>query len=375
MDILVTIKAEDEIAIRELYEQSFSDSIDFVNYYFKEKFIPERVMAIKADGRIASMLHLNPFDVNFNQKEYSVSYIVAVATAVEYRNKGYMGRLMKEALIRLYNEGEVFSLLMPIDSRIYERYGFGFIEDHLKLECDSSTFTIEKIECQSRLAELKDVPELVNIYQVFSEKFNLATIRNGSSFEKLFKELQTDKGHIVMFEDGYMMTYYEDEVLHIREFVSNTQQALNEMISYIKEETTNGKVVIMDHMKSPIKYITPNILENIIILKPFMMARIINVETFLKANCFMFINDIRMKITDSLIEANNFVFHINNGEVTKEDTSDFDIELDIKLLTQLSFGYRKATEIYGLIESIKNVFKDINIFKDITSNNFFNEYV
>lgn len=367
MEILCSIKSEDKQEIRELYEVSFSDSVDFMNYYFQDKFLSERVMAIRADSKIVSMLHLNPFIVHFNGDEYNVSYIVAVATAVEYRNKGYMGKLIKSAMNRLYNAGEVFSLLMPIDSRIYERYGFGFVEDHLKFECNSATFTIEPIKYSCRIAEIKDLPILVSIFYDFKKQFNLSTCRNEVSFEMLFHELQTDNGNIIIFENGYMMTYYEKEIFHVREFVSNNSQAFNEMIAYIKKETHDGRVVIMDHVRSPIKHITPNVAENIIKLQPFMMARIIHVEAFLKANHFLFMNDIRIKVIDAIIEENNCIFHINNGEVSKEVDSKFEIELDVKLLTQLAFGYMKTTEI--------EAFREKKIIKDILPNHFFNEYV
>ncbi|PKM48983.1 MAG: hypothetical protein CVV02_18035 [Firmicutes bacterium HGW-Firmicutes-7] len=367
MDILVAIKDEDKEAIRDLYVNSFSDSVQFVDYYFKEKFISSRVMAIKEDTRITSMLHLNPFEVRFNGEKYHVSYIVAVATAIEYRKKGYMGRLMQAALNRLFESGEVFSLLMPIDSRIYERYGYGFIEDHLRFECDSATFMVKPTKYDYTVADDKDMSKLADIFEEFTKQFNLSTIRNSASFEMLYKELLTDNGKILIFKDGYVMSYYEDEILHIRELVSNTDNTFNEIISYIKEVTHLGKVVIMDHSRSPIKYITPNISQNIIKLQPFMMARIINVEAFMKANIKLFVNDIKIKVTDDFIVDNNHIFHIHNDTVSKNVDLEFDVEVDIKLLTQLAFGYMKATEIQSL--------KKKDFMNDILNNNFFNEYV
>lgn len=365
MDILVTTQNEDKGSIRSLYEKSFTDSKAFVDYYFEEKFVPERTMAIKEDHKIISMLHLNPFKVQYNCQVNEISYIVAVATDINYRKQGHMGTLMEAALNRLYHEKETFCLLMPIDSRIYERYGFGFVEDHLRFDINSATLTVESTDYSCWTLTPNDIPRIVALYNDYSKQFNLATIRDNKEFTKLYHELNTDSGEIIVFNEGYMMTYYEHHVLNIREFVYTSEKAFKEMISYIKDKTSMGRVVIADHIRSSIKYYTPNISENTIKLIPFMMARIIHVELFLRRNLSLFKQDIRIKVNDPYISENNRIFYIHEDNIDIFFDGHYDIELDIKQLSQIVFGYIKATEL-NLMNFIK---------KELNSVNFFNEFV
>lgn len=365
MEILVTTQNEDIANIRALYEKTFSDSKAFVDYYFQEKLIPEKVMAIKEDSKIIAMLHLNPFIVKYNNWYYDVSYIVAVATDMNYRKRGYMGSLMEAALNRMYLEEEAFCLLMPIDSRIYERFGFAFVEDHLKFDINSATLTVESSDYTCWTLTDKDIPKLVQLFERYSKQLNLSTIRDAKEFTRLYHELLTDSGEIIVFEEGYMMTYFENHVFHVREFVCNSNKAFNEMLSYVKDKTCMGRAVIADHSRSLIKYVTPNIPENTIKLVPFMMARIINVKVFLAKNYFIFKNNIKIKVVDPNIENNNRIFHVNNGQVFEIIDELYDLELDIHQLTQLTFGYIQASEI-GVADFIET---------DINSLHFFNEFV
>lgn len=365
MDILVTTKNEDKESIRALYERTFSDSKAFVDYYFEEKFIPEKVMAIREDNKIISMLHLNPFVVQYNGQAYNVSYIVAVATDFNYRKRGYMGSLMEAALNRMYHEKEAFCLLMPIDSRIYERYGFGFIEDHLKFDVNSATLTLDSTDYSCWTLTNEDITKLVKVYNEYLKQFNLATIRDDKEFSKLYHELTTDSGEIIVFEEGYMITYFENHIFNVRELVYTSKKAFKEMISYIKDKTCMGRAVISDHSRSTIKYYTPNIMENNIKLVPFMMGRIIHIEEFIKKNISLFKSDIKIKVIDPFISENNRIFHIYQGHVNIFFDGFYDAELDIKQLTQIVFGYVKPSEL-GIIDFLK---------KDISSLNFFNEYV
>ncbi|MBC7960347.1 MAG: GNAT family N-acetyltransferase [Vallitaleaceae bacterium] len=374
--MLVQISTQEDLeGIRKLYEDAFHDQKSFVDYYFKEVYKPDCVAVIKEDERIVAMMHLNPFEVNFNGQMVPTSYFVAVATDLSYRNKGYMAKLMAFSLRKLYEDGETFSLLMPIDSRIYERYGFGFIEDNLHLEGKLETFTCEFVSDYTyKIATEDDFSELARLYDVFSKTIDLTAKRDEAAFRRLYLELLTDEVQLILFDEGYMMTFFTDEMLTVREFVANSDRAFKEMMTYLKEHTLNGKVVIYDHIKSRVKYCLPNIDGNNIVLKPFMMARILNVAVFMARNKELFMEGVAIKVTDGFIEENNRVFKLVGGEVVITETQEYDVMLDIKTLTQLVFGYIGEEEILLL-----NEVNDVNSRKPILTKklgiHFFNEYV
>lgn len=367
-------KDEDIKDIRKLYYEAFDDSEAFVDFYFKDKLIPEKVVIIEENSSLISMMHLNPFKVFFNEGLYDISYFVAIATNKEYRQKGYMKKLMAYALNKLYSEGEIFSLLMPIDSRIYERYGFGFIEDNLHFDIDSSKMMHKHIDGIYREATVNDFNLLVDYYTIYCKTFNLITYRDVKSFERIYSELLTEDGKIILFEDGYLMVYYYQNILCVREIVCNTKKVFNEMMTYLQKKTDYTRVIIDDHFKSKVKYVIPNIKENQISLKPFMMARIINVEELIRRNINLFNKDINVKIVDPFIEQNNHCYKIEEQGVIVNDGPKYDIQLDIKTFTQLVFGYIDEVEVpyINLLNNNENGRKLLSLKKSTV--NFFNEY-
>ncbi len=365
---------EDQNDLRKLYKAAFDDTDAFMDYYFDHKVVFNKVAMIKEDNALVAMMHMNPFVVQFNGMPYHVSYFVAVATDQSYRKRGYMGKLMAFALRKLYEDGEVFSLLMPIDSRIYERYGFGFMEDHLHFDCISDTLVIDKVTSVHKVATEDDVDLLLGIYQTFTEKLELTTCRDTISFEKLYKELKTDDAKIILFENGYLMTFYQEDVLNVREFVANSDHTFKEMINYIKDVSNGGRIVIYDHIRSKIKHFLPNIPENKVILKPFMMARIINVLKFIEMNIDLF-EDCTIKVMDADLAENNHCYQIKANKVNMIHEDVYDVAMDIKTFTQLVFGYIHEVEIEDLNHENHFNNRKALIKSSKPKAHFFNEYV
>lgn len=359
-------------AIRNLYEQAFDDSLDFVDYYFSHKIVPNRVVGLKQDEKLISMAHLNPFEVTFAKLKYPVSYFVAVATHKDEQGKGYMGKVMKYALQALYEKGEAFSLLMPIDSRIYERYGFGFIEDHLDINSLTGTWTIEYKKPEYKIATKDDAEQLFMQYSNYCKRFNLFNCRSEEEFLRLFLELEADDAKTLLFQDGYVITYFENEQLHVREIVALSEKSLMEILSYLKDAAE--RVIIHDHVLSDVKQYVPNISENQIVLKQFMMARVIDAKQFIQKNISLFCENVGIRLIDPVIEDNNKVFVIKDGELIVETNGKYDIELDIKTFTQCVFGYMDMEQLMWKKKMKCEVFKEFMI-SQTKRPNYFNEYV
>lgn len=115
-----------------LYEDAFpEDRGAYAAYYYKWKCRDNEIFALIDSSResICAMLHLNPYRIWISTDSMILHYIVAVATALPYRRKGCMRRLMLEAFFWLYSRGEPFTYLMPADTAYYEPFGFRVIYD------------------------------------------------------------------------------------------------------------------------------------------------------------------------------------------------------------------------------------------------------
>ena len=129
------LNSSEKNSCRSLWEEAFpEDSAPFTDYYMEEKTKDNKILVLRKNGRILSMLHRNPYEVYVRDRLWECDYIVGVATAREGRRRGYMRRLMNRALSDMRAEGMPFCFLMPAAEEIYLPFGFTFIFDQPEWE-------------------------------------------------------------------------------------------------------------------------------------------------------------------------------------------------------------------------------------------------
>lgn len=113
-----------ERQIRSLWEEVFGDERAFVDAFLMHRHDPRLCLTREEDGRIVAMLHIVPMAGDCGR----TAYIYAVATAPEYRRRGYASSLLDEAIRKIAASGEYdFAALIPSgeDSRrLYAARGF-----------------------------------------------------------------------------------------------------------------------------------------------------------------------------------------------------------------------------------------------------------
>ena len=121
------IGPEDGEAVRRLWQDCFHDPESYADFYFQTVARRNRISGIKKDGRLVSMIHLNPYVLSADKRRFDSTYIVGVATDEAYRHQGCMRRLLYGTFDCLYREKQPFTYLMPADRKIYEPFGFRYI--------------------------------------------------------------------------------------------------------------------------------------------------------------------------------------------------------------------------------------------------------
>lgn len=187
------LSQEEKQNTRSLYETVFSeDSQSFVEYYYEEKTKDNTIYVLEEDGKIQTMVHLNPYSIRINEKEASAHYIVAVATREEARRQGFMGKVLVQAMEDLYQNHEPFTFLMPAREGIYTPYGFRTVYTQnvpwLSEEEQIGAYEKAQPEDLEALAAYAKEQEK-NVFQVYTEK-------TASYWERLCKELESDGGYV-----------------------------------------------------------------------------------------------------------------------------------------------------------------------------------
>ncbi|HEM7408334.1 TPA: GNAT family N-acetyltransferase [Clostridioides difficile] len=388
-------KEEEIESIKEIWSYCFNDTESFMKYYFNDKYKSENTVVALDEGKIISSLQLNQYKLLLNSKVYNTSYVVGVSTLPEGRGTGYMSKVMKFTLNELYKKGQLVSILMPIDYRLYRRFGYEHCYDQIEYTINTDDLKNFKSSGKMIKSNLSQIDDLIRIDRAFLNDVNGNVLKDEHYYENLFKEIQSEDGFLYIHEgnekDGYIVYFLQEGKMFVRELFYKNIDALKSMLKFIYNHNTQCKIVtISTPTIDKIRFILDNPKDSDIKIKPFMMGRIINVKKFIEdIDIEKDINSsFNLLIEDKFIDENNGLFKISiqNKKVSVEQLDkkgaekpqeDFDIKLDINTLTQLSFSYMDVNEAVFL-NDIKDVSEEtLETLNCIFSkkNNYINEYI
>ena len=356
-------KPIDKDQVVSVWNYCFEDGEDFVKYYFENVYDENNTIIIEENDEVLSALQLNKYTIDLRDNKYDVSYVVGVSSKPEVRGLGYMKHLMTYTLEELYKNGEIVSLLMAIDYRLYKRYGFDHCYDQIQYNLRTDELLGFRLSSKLRKATFEDAETLSRIYTKAMESLNGYAVRDEAYFNRFIKEVSFESGYIYIDEENnsYIAYYIQGDTFFVRELIYNNISSLKSMLGYIYNHNTQcKKTVINAPVDDKIKLIIANLKTCEIKLIPFMAGRVINFEKYIESlnSCNIDtqkINNkyIKIKVIDKYIKQNNSVFKISvcdNKIKIQRVEEDYDIELDINSITQLAFSYLNTDEIFMLNE-------------------------
>lgn len=335
---------------RRLWEEVFpEDSKEFLDYYYFIKTRDNQIYTIELDGDIRSMLQLNPYLLHIGEREHVCNYIVAVATQKQYRSRGFMGALLKKSMKDMYEQKEPFTFLMPAAKEIYTPYDFQFIYSQNQAALygrqGSPHVSLRDAALGDGGAMAKFFHEWVGSdYQVYAH-------RDDMYYQAMIFEQQSQRGGVrLMEQDGHIVGMFayacEGHTVEIREplYLPGFEKDFEKALRQLKGES-----------KDPIKVLAGgNTVEGE--EKPLIMARILHLETLLKA--------VRVKagqsiccsfaVLDSILTKNSKVIRLQGEEGAKlcvEEAEDSEGVLTIGVLTGILFG-SMSIEAAGIDENV-----------------------
>lgn len=395
--------------VRKIWDYCFDDGIDYTNFYFEKKFKPENAVVLEKDGDIISAIHLNQHKINLLGRIEDVSYVVGVSTLPEARGLGKMGELMEYSFKEMYKRDQDVSLLMPIDFRLYSKFGYANVYDMLKAKIDIFSLGKFKIMGDFQLASEENVEDLINIYEESQKDKNGYAIRDRQYFLEFIEEMKIEGGHIyINYIDGQPVSYLAYSIsnrnFEIREIYYKNINSYKSILKFIFNHNTQCEYLILNAaIDDPARHILENPKDHNFEIKPFMMARIINLQSLLSK---LEVNnwcerELVVKINDQYLEENAGVYRFlrtENGvlqntiisnflaadsmnwdglmvEKLGED-SDFDLEIEIGQLTTIIFSYYSPEEFAMVfdkdLDKVRVLYEILSIEK---ANNHINEYV
>ena len=194
------LKKKEPIRTRQLWEEIFKeDTTEFLDYYYSVKIKENEIYVIEDDGKIISMLHLNPYQMRIGETVYPTNYIVAVATAEAYRRQGLMAKLIHHVLDVMKERGEPFTFLMPANEAIYKPFGFSFVyQQALGKMSGIST----ELDVKFRIATKEDCQAIAEFANNRLREFDVVTCRNAEYYQMILAEQISEQGGILLACEG-----------------------------------------------------------------------------------------------------------------------------------------------------------------------------
>ena len=338
----------------ELWDYCFEKKGDpFYEWYFSEYCLKQNSVIGGFDGdKLACMLHLNPYAITLRGQTLRLPYIVGVATAPEYRGQHLTRPLLETAFTVLRAQGAAFALLMPINPAIYKPYGFDY--------CYYRHYY------QMPLAELKKLPpvhnikitrcaditegldELTAVYEACGQELNGMAVRSREKWQELLNGYKAEKVMLaIAFEDaspsGYMLYSLDAGTFKVQELLTLSHEAQTALLRYAAGHLSDA--ANFEWLAEPGNMAYLNFAGSTYSgsLKPFMMARCINIRKALELlpvpqNVS---GEAVLLITDKFLPLNNGLLKITaqNGALTQASTiENEEITMDSAAFTQLYFG-------------------------------------
>jgi len=117
--IIDTPRKKDLPALKQIWQEAFGDSPEFLNGFFQKGFSPERCRCLLWEDRPVAVLYW--FDCFFHGKK--LAYIYAVATDKAFRGRGLCRQLMDDTHRHLKNTGYSAATLVPENEALFAMYG------------------------------------------------------------------------------------------------------------------------------------------------------------------------------------------------------------------------------------------------------------
>ena len=198
------LENEEKINIRPLYEKTFDDSKEFVDYYFDGPVYDNDVLVLENEGEILSKLQLIPKRMVYQGDICLVHYIYAVATDENHRHCGYMEKLLERAFDDLTKKGEPFTYLVPVNPAVYKKFGFRVA--YLKPK-----YKFKQEPCQMKVYHPNKMDSVILTglsRQILTSGYDTYLVHDEAYFDQLFTMLELEKGYLIYHMEGEKLTGY-----------------------------------------------------------------------------------------------------------------------------------------------------------------------
>ena len=297
-------------------------------------------------GQTMATLLTREYNILYMNARARSAYISYVATRKEARGRGYAARLMRKTIRDAYRRGLDFLTLIPAQRNLYffyDKFDFSTV-----FYMDEERYTaLQPFDGGTGVA----IAPKYEYLALLEEKLGAGVIHSRKDYENIMADQAFESGHAEIAaraEDGSMAMLFAtwdaqkpDSVVTVKSLLSESDEAAMTALHELRVRAGERPFTVRRPPFSGIKAY----------LRPFGMARIVNVESVLSllASAHPHLK-IRFRIYDPLIEENTAIFTLSGGKCTRSPWREghFDLDVRVDTLASILFSAEKVGDIFNL---------------------------
>ena len=319
---------------------------------------------------LISQVAVYPFQANIHGEIYDMGGITGVGTYPEYGNMGLVSALLLKALEEMRVSNQSIAYLYPYSIPFYRKKGWETISDHMTFELqDFQLPKIKEVEGYVSRVDIDD-PDVFSLYDTFARLTHGAMLRDQLAWDEYWRwDNEKDMNIAVYYNNldkpkGLCFYWISEEILNVKEMIFLNEDARKGLWNFISNHhsmitTVKGNNYSGEAMSFLLE--DSDIVETI---KPYYMARIVDVKEFLKIYPFPSnVPSFHFIVEDNLAKWNEGIFAVtHNSEneiiITDEPLGEA-VKLNISTLTTMLMGYKSASYLQkiGKLECSKIAMK------------------
>jgi predicted acetyltransferase len=325
------------------------------------------IIIAEYQGEIIGTATVFPAQMWLSGVPVSVGAVAGVTVLPEYRRNGIAAKMMRFLVVRMFAEGQSFSILFPFSHQYYQKFSYGAIGDLHAYRLNPSNLTVFEEAHKVRPFTPEDLPMMRVMYKGQLTWHNGWFTRSNEWWDKIIERWPD----IVVFEnEGMVEGYFSYEIrigkkgereLHVRELFAAEDVAFRGLIGYLAAQNEADVIEYLAPPHTPLRHALRQpiaddaqnrgwIFNDLCHVTAGPMGRIINLPNALTARFYArhMSGERVIKVSDPLIPTNeeSFQFRLVDGraETHAARGGKPQIETDIGTLSQILCGYLSAID-------------------------------
>lgn len=227
--IITTAQKDDIEKIKQLWVEIFGDSMQFASFA-ANLCSPDGIYLVKENEDIAAMVIAGVDLFAYNKKGF---YIYGLATAPQYRRKGYAKQLVEYVCKDKFSSGYEFCITQPAEDSLFEFYK--------KLGFDTTTYLRKgTVEIKRNLwATASFDTATASRFKEMRSKFSEDEVVHFSAkgYEKFAEYVYSEGGSTAETKDAYCLYFEQEDKIIVRDLFANSTPHAVILLQAIRERT------------------------------------------------------------------------------------------------------------------------------------------